>query len=75
MKLKMPSTRGWIFAIVTGLLSIGTAYYVSWKSPHGWWDSIPAYWAIFGFVGCWVIVIGSKWLGKMFLSKDEDWYG
>jgi hypothetical protein len=42
--------------------------------PHFFWEKIPIFDAIFGFLGCIVIVLGSKALGRHWLQKDEDYY-
>jgi hypothetical protein len=39
-----------------------------------WWDGIPAFWSLFGFVGCVVIIEVSKWLGTVLLQKKEEYY-
>ena len=44
------------------------------KHPHFWWQKIPVYDAIFGFIGCIAIILFSKWLGHAWLMKDEDFY-
>lgn len=38
------------------------------------WDGIPLFYAAFGFVGCTVIVVVAKALGKSWLQKREDYY-
>ncbi len=38
------------------------------------WDSIPGFHAFYGFVACAVIIIVSKFLGKYWLMKREDYY-
>jgi hypothetical protein len=42
--------------------------------PHFWWENIPVFSAIYGFIGCVVIIIGSKALGHHWLQKEEDYY-
>lgn len=37
-------------------------------------DRIPGFSAIFGFVSCVLIIVGSKALGKLWLQKKEDYY-
>lgn len=74
MKLKTPSRRGWLFALVTGLIVIVLPYVLPRGAHHGWWDAIPGWWALYGAGGCAAIVLVSKWLGHTFLQKDEDWY-
>jgi hypothetical protein len=34
----------------------------------------PAFWAIFGFLGCVVLIVASKWFGHLGIMKDEDYY-
>ena len=59
-------------------ISIGVSILVGFLIPsehvHFWWDRIPAFDAIFGFLGCIVIVLGSKALGHHGIQKDEDYY-
>lgn len=40
--------------------------------PHP--SGLPFFEAIFGAVGCWLIVVVSKWLGKVWLQRPEDYY-
>lgn len=75
MKVQKPTRRGWTFSLIAGAITLALPYLVPHVAVHhGWWDSIPGWWAIFGFVGCAVIVIFSKWLGHVLLQKDEDFY-
>ena len=81
MKIKMqrPTTRGWIFALISGALVLVLPFVVSIVFPqegveHGFWDHIFGWWAWYGAVGCAAIVVVSKWLGHLFLQKREDWY-
>jgi hypothetical protein len=41
---------------------------------HYWWEEVPAFFAIFGFLGCLLIIFGAKYLGKFLVSKDPDYY-
>ncbi len=34
----------------------------------------PAFWAVFGFVGCVLIIISSKWFGHAGIMVREDYY-
>jgi hypothetical protein len=38
--------------------------------PEHW----PAFWAVFGFVGCVVIILFSKWYGHLGIMTREDYY-
>jgi hypothetical protein len=44
------------------------------QHPHFWWQKIPIFDVVFGFVGCVLIIIISKWLGHQWLMKKEDYY-
>ena len=37
-------------------------------------EHFPAFWAVFGFVGCALIIILSKWFGHAGITKREDYY-
>jgi hypothetical protein len=39
------------------------------------WHAIPAFDLVFGFLGCAVIVVVSKALGRAGLQKPETYYG
>jgi uncharacterized integral membrane protein len=41
---------------------------------HFFWDSIPGFWAVFGFIACAILVFFSKGIGHAFLMKREDYY-
>ena len=41
---------------------------------HQWWHAMPGFDIVYGLIGCAVIVYGSKWLGKLFLQRREDYY-
>jgi len=38
------------------------------------WSSIPAFYIIFGFVGCVLLIYFAKTMGAKFISRDEDYY-
>jgi hypothetical protein len=71
--MKTPGARGWAFAIVTGgaALALPSLFGVDW---HHAWEELPGFYAWYGGVGCAVIVMGSKALGRWLLQKPEDWY-
>lgn len=39
-----------------------------------WWNRIPGFYIIWGFISCAAIIYVSKWLGKLFILSDEDYY-
>ncbi len=38
------------------------------------WQAIPGFSAIYGFVGCILIIVVSKTLGHHWLQREEDYY-
>lgn len=41
---------------------------------HYFWQKIPFFEAVFGFIGCVVLIIFSKALAHYFLERQEDHY-
>lgn len=39
-----------------------------------WWNNIPAFYAIWGFVVCVVIIFFAKWISKLFISRNKNYY-
>jgi hypothetical protein len=39
-------------------------------SPEHW----PGFWAVFGFIGCVLIILASKWFGHLGIMTREDYY-
>ncbi|HEB51142.1 MAG TPA: hypothetical protein ENI89_11090 [Desulfobulbus sp.] len=37
-------------------------------------DEIPGFWALFGLLACVLIIVVSKWLGRVWLFRPEDYY-
>jgi drug/metabolite transporter (DMT)-like permease len=63
--------------ILLALLNLGTLalYFFGPEHPHPHaWDAIPLFYAAYGFVGCVLIIVVSKALGKALLQKREDYY-
>jgi hypothetical protein len=41
---------------------------------HFWFESIPAWGSLYGFASCVAIIVVSKFLGKVWLMRGEDYY-
>jgi hypothetical protein len=41
---------------------------------HFWFEDIPAWGSMFGLVACVVIIVVSKFLGKLGLTRPENYY-
>ncbi len=69
----MMTSRTWIALAALVLLSVVAE--VTIVEDHGhWWNAIPAFYALFGLVGCIAIILISKWLGKVLLQRREEYY-
>jgi len=69
----MARTLRYILFISVGL-SMLVGLFFRPEHPHFWWERVPASDAIFGFLGCILLVVGSKGLGHYWLQRDEDYY-
>ena len=41
---------------------------------HFWFESIPAWGSLYGLASCVAIIVVSKFLGKVWLMRREDYY-
>lgn len=68
-------TMLWILLGIMTAASLLGGFAVPHDPAHeGWWSRIPAFFALFGFIGCLVIIVFAKSLGKLFLRKKGDYY-
>ena len=37
-------------------------------------DKIPGFWSLFGFIACILIILMSKWIGRLGIMQDENYY-
>ena len=56
------------------LLIVVDALLVDKEHAHTRLEHLPAFWSIFGFVGCVVIILASKWFGHAGIMTREDYY-
>jgi vancomycin permeability regulator SanA len=66
----------WVCAAVLALLVILDAIpaVVDKEHAHTAPEHWPAFWAVFGFVGCVAIILLSKWFGHTGIMTREDYY-
>lgn len=60
--------------VALALLALASVVAQLSAEAHYVWERIPAFFAIYGFIGCLLIIYVSKWVGKRFLQRDEDYY-
>jgi hypothetical protein len=56
------------------LLILVDALLVNKEQAHTKLEHFPAFWSVFGFLACVVIVIASKWFGHAGIMTREDYY-
>ena len=61
------------FGLLAALILVD-ALLVNKENAHTGLERLPAFWSIFGFLGCVVIIIGSKWFGHAGIMTREDYY-
>ena len=58
--------RLWLVIAVALVVGIGADVVVG--------EDLPGFVAMFSFLGCIVIIVASRWLGKVLLQRREDYY-
>jgi hypothetical protein len=75
--------RRWFYAsLVVAVLAEGALVLAQQVLPemfhseheHFWFESIPGWGSLYGFVSCVAIIVVSKFLGKVWLMRREDYY-
>jgi hypothetical protein len=59
-------------AIAAALLALAAAIFGRNPHPHVWWESIPAYGALFGYGGAWVLIWSAKSVLAPWLERRDD---
>lgn len=64
----------WLSMAVLGLLILADLLFVNKEHAHTKAEHIPAFWSVFGFVACVLIILLSKWYGHAGIMTREDYY-
>jgi hypothetical protein len=59
---------------VLAILIIVDGLFVSKEHAHTAAEHLPGFWSVFGFIGCVLIIILSKWFGHAGIMTREDYY-
>ena len=59
---------------ILALLIFVDGLLVNKEHAHTGVEHFPGFWAVFGFVGCVLIIILSKWFGHAGIMTREDYY-
>ncbi len=49
-------------------------FFIPRHEIHFFGDGIPGFWSLFGFVACILIILFSKWIGRLGIMQDEKYY-
>ena len=49
-------------------------YFIPRHEIHFIGDGITGFWSLFGFVACILIILISKWIGRLGIMQDEKYY-
>jgi len=68
--------KRWSYAILAAvaLSEVVGLFVFHGDHSHFWFEGIPAFGSLYGFVSCVVIIVVSKFLGKVWLMRGEDYY-
>ena len=56
------------------ILLIMVDFFIPRHEVHFFGDEIPGFWSIFGFIACLLIILISKWIGRLGIMQDENYY-
>ena len=61
---------------LVSILAFSVVYdlFVDRHHAEFWGDHLVGFWAVFGFVGCLVLIVFCKGLSHVWLEKDKDYY-
>jgi hypothetical protein len=65
----------WVSLGVLALVFLFDAVCVNKEHAHTHLEHLRGFWSIFGFVGCALIIVLSKWYGHAGIMTREDYYG
>ncbi len=63
-----------ICLVLLACLVLGDALLVDKEHAHTWAERLPGFWTVFGFVGCALLIILSKWFGHAGIMTREEYY-
>lgn len=66
----------WLYVVLAVLAAVEIAAprLLPTDHAHFWFEDVPAFGSLYGLVACVAIIIVSKLLGKVWLSRPEHYY-
>lgn len=68
--------KRWFYAglAVIALTEVAALRLVHAEPAHFWFEDVPAFGSFYGLVSCVLIIVVSKFLGKLWLMRPENYY-
>ncbi len=67
-------TWHWLALGILTLISLILEFTLLSGYDSHWWNKIPGFYIIWGFISCILIIYISKWIGYAILFRDEQYY-
>jgi hypothetical protein len=67
-------TIHWIILGIIFVITLALEFTVLAGYDSHWWNAIPAFYAIFGFVMCLALIYSAKFIAKKLLNRDINYY-
>lgn len=67
-------TWHWILLGILTLVSLILEFTMLSDYDSHWWNAIPGFYILWGALSCITAIYVSKWIGKLFLYRDETYY-
>lgn len=66
----------WIWTVTAVILLVTLVLEFAFLGDYDshWWNAIPAFYALWGLVGCAVMIYTAKWIAKNLLNRDVSYY-
>lgn len=64
----------WILVAVMLLITFVLEYVFLGDYDSHWWNAIPGFYALFGFISCVILVYAAKFISKNIVNRDLDYY-
>lgn len=64
----------WKLLYITLAVIVIADFLVSREHAEFFWDKIPGWSALYGFISCVLLIVVSKFVGHVWLMKKEDYY-
>jgi hypothetical protein len=64
----------WIILGVLFVITLGFEFTTLADYDSHWWNAIPAFYALFGFVSCVTIIYVAKFIAKKIVNREITYY-